>query len=83
MDEKPLTPIEMARGAGLHVDTIRRLERRGVIHARRDFRGWRAFPRSELNRLKTLLAWDLSSGTPTNAVPEDYPEKNDLVVKAS
>ena len=54
---KPLTTSELATAVGVHPATIRRLERRGVVHAVRDFRGWRAFPPSEVQRLRELLGW--------------------------
>lgn len=47
----------MAEAVGLNASTIRRLERRGIIRAVRDFRGWRAFSPSEIDRLRVLLGW--------------------------
>jgi DNA-binding transcriptional MerR regulator len=54
---KPITTKALADAAGLSVATVRRLERRGVLRATRDFRGWRAFSPAEVERLQRLLGW--------------------------
>lgn len=54
---KPITTKLLADATGLSPKTIRRLERRGVIRAVRDFRGWRQFAPSEVERLRELLGW--------------------------
>jgi DNA-binding transcriptional MerR regulator len=53
-----LTTGELARAGGVSRITIRRMERRGLLHARRDWRGWRVFSLQELQRLRRLLALD-------------------------
>jgi hypothetical protein len=54
---KPLRTIDLARAAGVNIETVRRLERRGLLHCVRDYRGWRAFAPSEVARLRELLGW--------------------------
>ena len=49
---------ELAKGVGLHPETIRRLERRGVITSRRDLNGWRTYSPETLEKLKRLYARD-------------------------
>ncbi|MBU0514812.1 MAG: helix-turn-helix domain-containing protein [Proteobacteria bacterium] len=46
---------EAAEQAGVHPNTLKRYEERGLVHARRDFRGWRRFPPAEVTRLRDLL----------------------------
>ena len=45
---------EIAEKAGLHPETIRRLEKRGVITAKRDVNGWRHYSPEILDKLKKL-----------------------------
>ena len=45
---------EVAKRAGLHTDTIRRLERRGLIVSWRDVNGWRRYNPDVIERLKEL-----------------------------
>lgn len=54
---KPLTTKEFAEAVGTSVQTVRRLEKSGVINAVRDFRGWRKFSPSEVDRVRRLLGW--------------------------
>jgi DNA-binding transcriptional MerR regulator len=56
---KPLRTIDLARAAGVSIETIRRLERRGLLRCVRDYRGWRAFPPTEVARLRALLGWSV------------------------
>lgn len=56
---KPITTKVLAQATGMSPQTIRRLERRGLIRAVRDYRGWRQFAPSEANRLRALLGWDV------------------------
>lgn len=53
--EKPTTAKQVTNGAriiGCHPETLRRLERRGLIKAKRDYRGWRLFELEDLLNLK-------------------------------
>lgn len=54
---KPLRTIDLARSVGVSLETIRRLERRGLLRCVRDYRGWRAFAPAEVERLRELLGW--------------------------
>ena len=45
---------ELAEEVGLHPETIRRCERRGLIHAKRDVNGWRIFTPMDVERLRRL-----------------------------
>jgi DNA-binding transcriptional MerR regulator len=54
---KPISTSELARAVGLSIGTIRRMEQRGLLRAVRDYRGWRAFAPSEIERLRALLGW--------------------------
>ncbi len=45
---------ELAEEVGLHPETIRRCERRGLIHATRDVNGWRIFTPMDVERLRRL-----------------------------
>lgn len=56
---KPITTKVLAEATGLSPKTIRRLERRGLIRAVRDYRGWRQFAPSEVERLRALLGWNV------------------------
>jgi DNA-binding transcriptional MerR regulator len=51
---------ELAEKVGLHPETIRRLEKRGLIAAVRDVNGWRRYPPETVNKLRTLYAKDHS-----------------------
>jgi excisionase family DNA binding protein len=46
---------EAAHALGVSRDTIRRLERRGMITASRDWAGHRRFTEADIARLRTLL----------------------------
>ena len=54
---KRCTVKEMSSLTGLHVNTIRRWADLGIIESRRDFRGWRFFPRpmETVRRVRGLL----------------------------
>ena len=45
---------ELSEKVGLHPDTIRRAERKGLIHSRRDINGWRHFEESAVHELMKL-----------------------------
>lgn len=67
---KPITTKVLAKATGMSPQTIRRLERRGLIRAVRDYRGWRQFSPSEVDRLRSLLGWDvLRDGAELGARP--------------
>ncbi len=46
---------DIARALGVSRDTIRRLERRGLITAERDWAGHRRFSPTDLERVRTFL----------------------------
>ena len=46
---------EAARLLGVHPDTLRNLERRGLMRARRDWAGARRYALGDLERLRALL----------------------------
>jgi DNA-binding transcriptional MerR regulator len=54
---KPLRTCDLARAAGVSLGTVRRLERRGLLRAVRDYRNWRCFAPAEVERLRELLGW--------------------------
>jgi len=45
---------DLSRKVGLHPNTIRRLEKDGVIRANRDVNGWRRYDESTVDQLKKL-----------------------------
>ena len=47
---------ELAEKAGLHPETIRRLEKRGLISSRRDINNWRRYSSDVVDKLKKLYA---------------------------
>lgn len=47
---------EIAAKVGLHPETIRRLEKRGLIKSRRDLNGWRRYSPAVVEQLKALYA---------------------------
>lgn len=50
---------EVADGAGVHPETVRRLEKRGAIpRAIRDVNGWRRYPPGAVEQIKKLYAAD-------------------------
>jgi hypothetical protein len=51
-----LTIREVADRAGLHPDTIRRLEKRGLITSKRDVNNWRRYSPEVVDRVKQLYA---------------------------
>jgi DNA-binding transcriptional MerR regulator len=48
----------LARAAGVHPETVRRLERKGLIKSWRDVNGWRRYPASAVDTLKRLYGVD-------------------------
>jgi len=62
---KGLLVSTVARAAGVHPETVRRLERRGLIKSRRDVNGWRRYPPNTLETLKRLYGFD---GVPLDAM---------------
>lgn len=55
MERKFFRVMELAEEFGLHPDTIRKLERKGVIKARRDRNNHRIFSDSERAKLSGYL----------------------------
>lgn len=47
-----LTVSEAAREIGCHPETIRRLEKRGILKAKRDYRNFRVFDLDDVLELK-------------------------------
>jgi DNA-binding transcriptional MerR regulator len=46
---------EAARALGVHPDTLRNLERRGLVRVQRDWAGSRRYSTADLDRLCALL----------------------------
>ncbi len=46
---------DLARALGVSRETIRRLERRGVLTPRRDWAGHRRFTEADLDRIRDVL----------------------------
>lgn len=53
-----LTVIEVSRQADVHPQTVRALERRGLIKARRDVNGWRRYEPEVVDQIRKLYAMD-------------------------
>ena len=53
MTDKYLTVGKAADVMGCHPETIRRLDRRGILNALRDYRGFRVLNLREILRVKT------------------------------
>jgi DNA-binding transcriptional MerR regulator len=64
-----LTIHEVATKAGLHPDTVRRVERRGLISSKRDVNNWRRYSPDVVDTLKKLYA--ISDEKPSCEVPWD------------
>ena len=47
-----ITVIKAAEVIGCHPETVRRLNRRGVLKAKRDYRGFRIFNLEDLIKIK-------------------------------
>ncbi len=47
-----LTVSKAAKELGCHPETVRRLERRGVLKAKRDYRNFRVFDLAEVLKVK-------------------------------
>ena len=45
---------DLAKKVGLHPNTIRRLEKTGVIHSNRDVNNWRRYDESAVDQLRKL-----------------------------
>jgi DNA-binding transcriptional MerR regulator len=55
---KRLLVSTLARAVGVHPETVRRLERRGLIKSSRDVNGWRRYPASAVDTLRRLYGTD-------------------------
>ena len=53
---KGSTITQAAQKAKLHPETLRRLERRGIISPRRDINGWRRYDLETIEKLCALYA---------------------------
>ncbi|MEE8112759.1 MAG: MerR family transcriptional regulator [Nitrososphaerales archaeon] len=51
---KRLLISELAEAVGLHPETLRRLERRGLITSRRDVNGWRRYDTETVEKVRSL-----------------------------
>jgi DNA-binding transcriptional MerR regulator len=51
-----LTAGDVARLVGVHVETVRSLEKRGVIQSQRDLNNWRRFSPDVVDKLKRLYS---------------------------
>lgn len=47
---------EAAKAAGVHRDTVKRAEKRGLISPQRDINGWRRYDPAVIAKLKKLYA---------------------------
>lgn len=56
---KPITTKQLADAVGVSPQTIRRMARRGLIRFVSDYRGWRRFAPSEVDRVRHLLGWSV------------------------
>jgi DNA-binding transcriptional MerR regulator len=59
---------ELAEKVGLHPETIRRLERRGLINSQRDLNNWRRYPPEMVDVLKRLYGQTDQSNSESEAV---------------
>ncbi len=53
---KRLLISELAEAVGLHPETLRRLERRGLITSRRDVNGWRRYDPDTVEKVRSLYS---------------------------
>jgi len=53
---KGLLISELAKAVGLHPETLRRLERKGLITSERDLNGWRRFDSDVAGKIRRLYA---------------------------
>ena len=53
---KRLLISELAKAVGLHPETLRRLERKGLITSRRDLNGWRRYEPEIVEKIRSLYA---------------------------
>lgn len=65
--QKPLTTKNLADAAGISTATVRRMASRGLLRAVKDYRGWRAFAPSEIERLRGMLGWGIFEDAPPQA----------------
>ena len=54
---KGLLISELAKAVGLHPETLRRLERKGLIASRRDLNGWRRYEPETVEKVRSLYAF--------------------------
>ena len=47
---------EAAKAAGVHRDTVKRAEKRGLISPQRDVNGWRRYSPDVIDKLRKLYA---------------------------
>ena len=47
---------QAAKAAGVHRDTVKRAEKRGLISSQRDVNGWRRYSPDVVDKLKKLYA---------------------------
>ena len=53
---KRLKISELANAVGLHPETLRRLERKGLITSLRDVNGWRRYDPETVEKIRSLYA---------------------------
>jgi hypothetical protein len=68
---KPIYTSQLARAVGLSIYTIRRMDRCGLLRSARDYKNWRVFPPSEIERVRELLGWRV-----LDALETEPPEAN-------
>jgi len=73
-----LTAGEVSRLVGGHIETVRALEKRGVIQATRDLNGWRRFSPDVVDKLKRLYSSpEEILRSETGSITPDKPEGGD------
>ena len=58
---------EVAKKVKIHIDTIKRAEKRGLISPQRDVNGWRRYSPDVVDKLKKLYAVSDSEQPPSEA----------------
>ena len=54
---KGLLISQVAKAVGLHTETIRRVERKGLIKSRRDVNGWRRYEPEIVGQVRSLYGY--------------------------
>lgn len=57
---KGLLINEVAKAAGVHTDTVKRLDKQGLIKSQRDWNGWRRYAPETVGVIRNLYGLDES-----------------------